>query len=118
MALISGIGGMFFRAAEPETLSAWYETHFGITAGAQPWQQEGGPTVFAPFRQESDYFPADKAWMLNFRTDDIATLMQNLTKAGIAVETRAEWDGEWGRFARVYDPEGNPIELWQPPSKA
>ncbi len=115
MSPITGIGGFFFRARDPDALAAWYDRHFGIAAGGAPWQQAAGPTVFAPFRQDSDYFPADKTWMLNLRCDDLAGLIDRLQAAGIAVETRAEWDGEWGRFARVHDPEGNPIELWQPP---
>jgi predicted enzyme related to lactoylglutathione lyase len=74
--------------------------------------------VFAPFRQESDYFAADKPFMLNLRVDDLAGLIGALRAAGIAVETRADWDGDgsYGRFARVHDPEGNPVELWEPPT--
>ena len=115
MAKVTGIGGVFFRAADPEALARWYETHLGVTGF---WQQEAGMTVFAPFKQTTDYFPASRQWMLNFRVDDIAALMAQLTASGIAVETRAEWDTpETGRFARIADPEGNPIELWQPPEE-
>ncbi len=53
--------------------------------------------------------------MLNLRVDDIDGMIAKLKEGGVAVETRSEWDGEYGRFARVHDPEGNPIELWQPP---
>ena len=116
MATITGIGGFFFRARDPVALAAWYSTHFGIPSDGTPWGQSAGPTVFAPFRQDSDYFPAEKGWMLNLRCDDLAATIASLAAAGIAAETRAEWDGEWGRFARVHDPEGNPIELWQPPA--
>jgi predicted enzyme related to lactoylglutathione lyase len=116
MAGVTGIGGIFFRARDPEALSAWYRTHLGI---AQMWTQEAGMTVFAPFEQDSDYFPAEKQWMINFRVDDLDTLMERLQAAGIAVETRAEWDTpETGRFARIQDPEGNQIELWEPPGSA
>ena len=73
-------------------------------------------TVFAPFSHDTDYFPADKQWMINLRVDDLDALIAALKAAGIAVETRAEWDTpETGRFARITDPEGNPVELWQPP---
>lgn len=116
MATITGIGGFFFRARDPAALAAWYSAHFDIPSDGTPWAQSAGPTVFAPFRQDSDYFSAEKGWMLNLRCDDLAAMIARLTAAGIAVETRAEWDGEWGRFARVHDPEGNPIELWQPPA--
>ncbi len=114
MARATGIGGVFFRAADTETLSRWYEVHLGVRG---LWDQEAGPTVFAPFRQGTSYFPAAKQWMINFRIDDLDALVANLLSAGIAVETRpGEWDTpETGRFARIVDPEGNHIELWQPP---
>lgn len=111
-----GIGGVFFRAKDPARLTAWYTTHLGVTAGETPWQQQAGPTVFAPFPADSDYFPADRQWMINFRVDDLTAVIAHLHAAGVAVETRADWDGPWGRFARIHDPEGNPIELWQPGS--
>ena len=114
MAKATGIGGLFFRARDPKALSAWYETHLGV---AGYWPQDAGLTVFAPFKADTDYFPDDRQFMLNFRVDDLDGLMAALTAAGIAVETRAEWDTpETGRFARIADPEGNPIELWQPPA--
>jgi glyoxylase I family protein len=116
MAQISGIGGLFFRAKDPKALSEWYTTHLGIPFGGAPWTQAAGPTVMAPFPAESDYFPAAKQWMLNLRTDDLAGMMAQLSAAGIAIETRAEWDGDYGIFARIEDPEGNQIELWQPPA--
>lgn len=114
MARAVGIGGVFFRSADTDALAKWYETHLGVTGF---WQQEAGMTVFAPFKQTTDYFPAGKQWMINFRVDDIEALIGQLKAAGIAVETRAEWDTpETGRFARIADPEGNQIELWQPPA--
>ncbi len=114
MAKAVGIGGIFFRAVDTDALAQWYETHLGVTGF---WQQESGMTVFAPFKQATDYFPASKQWMVNFRVDDLDALIGQLQSAGIAVETRAEWDTpETGRFARIADPEGNQIELWQPPA--
>ncbi len=116
MGKATGIGGVFFRARDISGLAGWYETHLGITGF---WQQEAGPTVFAPFSTTSDYFAADRQWMINFRVDDLDELIGQLQQAGLAVETRAEWDTpETGRFARIHDPEGNPIELWQPPVPA
>ena len=112
MARVVGIGGIFFRADDTKALAAWYETHLGIT---ELWNQEAGMTVFAPFRRQTDYFPPDKQWMINFRVDDLDAMMAQLKAAGIAIETRAEWDTpETGRFARIHDPEGNQIELWEP----
>jgi glyoxylase I family protein len=119
MAHVTGIGGVFFRARDPAALSDWYRTHLGIT---QPdvavWMQEAGPTVFSPFAATTDYFAADQQWMLNLRVQDLPGLIAQLQAAGIAVETRADWDGDgsYGRFARIHDPEGTPIELWEPPA--
>jgi predicted enzyme related to lactoylglutathione lyase len=115
MAKALGIGGVFFRARDTTALAAWYETYLGIPGF---WQQEAGFTVFSPFKADTDYFPADRQWMINLRVDDLDALMAQLAAAGIAIETRAEWDTpETGRFARIADPEGNQIELWQPPAE-
>jgi predicted enzyme related to lactoylglutathione lyase len=113
MARVTGIGGIFFRASDPQALAEWYRTHLGIS---EMWEQQAGMTVFAPFRRDSDYFPDDKQWMINLRVDDLDSLMVDLKAAGIAIETRDEWDTpETGRFARIQDPEDNQVELWQPP---
>ena len=124
---VLGIGGLFFRAAEPEVLAAWYREHLQVGAGcAAPgtdgadgfmWRTQGGPVVFAPFAADSDYFAADKAFMINLRVSDLAAMIETLGAAGIAVERRDEWDHpQVGQFARIHDPEGNAIELWQPPA--
>lgn len=123
---VLGIGGLFFRAHDPERLSAWYREHLNVGAGCTAaedgqaaewcWQAQGGPVVFSPFREDTDYFPPDKAFMLNLRVRDLSGMIERLTASGVAVSTRAEWDHpEVGRFARVHDPEGNPIELWESP---
>jgi predicted enzyme related to lactoylglutathione lyase len=114
---VTGIGGLFFRAANPEALTAWYDTHFGITMkGYDPWVQQAGPTVFMPFAADSTHLPAGKQWMLNLRVDDLDAQLAALRDAGIAITTDPAWDSpETGRFARVFDPEGNAIELWEPP---
>jgi predicted enzyme related to lactoylglutathione lyase len=110
---VTGIGGFFFRADDPDALSAWYEEHLGI--GAEEWHQSAGQTVFAPFPRSSEYFPAEKQCMLNLRVSGIDALLDQLAAAGIAVVTDPEWDAAGlGRFARIHDPEGNPIELWEP----
>ena len=116
MAKVVGIGGVFFRAADPAALAAWYERHLGIDdLHKSVWQQEAGATIFGPFSRDTEYFGrADQQWMINFRVDDLEALIAKLRADGIAVETRAEWDSEVGRFARIYDPEGNPVELWEP----
>jgi predicted enzyme related to lactoylglutathione lyase len=113
---VTGIGGFFFRAQDPAALSAWYAAHLGV--GTQPyglWDTAAGPCVFSPFPADSDYFAADRRWMLNLRVSDLDELVESLRSAEIEVVTKAEWDMPGvGRFARVHDPEGNPIELWQP----
>ncbi len=115
MARITGIGGLFFRARDPKALSVWYDRHLLKRADPFNWQQDAGPTVFAPFNADSTYFAADRQYMLNLRVEGLDDLIAELSAEGIAVETRAEWDGDYGKFARIHDPEGNPIELWQPP---
>lgn len=118
MAKVTGIGGLFFRARDPVALAAWYETHLGITPAPTDmetpvWMQAAGPTVFAPFPKDTDYFAPDRAFMLNFRVDDLDAMLADLRAAGIDVSHEQEMEGV-GRFARIHDPEGTPIELWQP----
>ena len=115
MAKAVGIGGVFFRAPDTKALAAWYETHLGISGF---WGQQAGLTIFAPFEADTDYFPAGQQTMLNFRVDDLDGLIAQLRAVGIDVETRPdEWDTpETGRFARIIDPAGNHVELWQPPA--
>ena len=124
---VNGIGGLFFRATDPDALSAWYRAHLGIGAGCaaeatgEPdewaWKTQAGPVVFAPFKGDTDYWKADHAFMLNLRVTEIDALLESLAAAGIEVTTKPEWnDPQIGRFARLHDPEGNPIELWQPPA--
>jgi predicted enzyme related to lactoylglutathione lyase len=125
---VLGIGGLFFRARDPEALAAWYKEHLNVgsgctapdagEAGEWSWQVQGGPVVFAPFPAPTDYFPGDKAFMLNLRVSDIAQLIASLKQAGVEVITKDEWnDPSVGNFARIHDPEGNPIELWEPPAQ-
>ncbi len=115
---VTGIGGVFFRARNPEALRDWYAAHLGV--GSAPygvWETQAGTSVYSPFSTDSDYFPADRQWMINFRVDDLDQLCASLTAAGIEVITKPEWDMPGvGRFARIHDPEGNPIELWEPDS--
>ncbi len=124
---VTGVGGLFFRSTDPEALSAWYKTMLGIGGGcsadtqAPPnewvWNTLGGPTVFAPFKADTDYFPADKAFMLNLRVDDLDAVLAPFRERGLEIITDPSWDDPaTGRFARVHDPEGNPIELWEPPA--
>lgn len=113
---VTGVGGIFFRAKDPEMLRAWYVQHLGV--GSLPygaWETLAGASVFAPFPADTDYFSTDRQWMINFRVEDLDGLCARLATAGIPVITKPEWDMPGvGRFARIHDPEGNPVELWQP----
>lgn len=125
---VLGMGGYFFRSKDPQALKAWYRDRLGVGGGMGTddkgqsnewvWFVSGGPMVFEPFKQDSDYFPAEKQVMINLRVSDLDDLLASLREAGIEVITKDEWDAtpEIGRFARIHDPEGNPIELWEPPA--
>jgi predicted enzyme related to lactoylglutathione lyase len=119
---VLGIGGLFFRARDPAALALWYERHLGVaftpsSYDQQPWRQEAGPTVFAPFPDTTGYFGArDRVWMVNFRVRDLAAMVAQLRASGIAVEVDPKLYPN-GRFARLHDPEGNPIELWEPQAR-
>jgi len=119
MEKVTGIGGLFFRAHDPKALGLWYQQHLGIslmpsTLQDSVWQQEAGPTVFAPFKETTGYFgDASKVWMVNFRVRDLDKMAAQLQTAGIEVKIDPQSYPN-GRFARLHDPEGNPIELWQP----
>lgn len=119
MEKVTGIGGLFFRAKDPDQLSEWYEKHLGIprtpeTYEAEVWVQQEGQTVFAPFKKDTEYFGRPtQMWMINFRVRDLDAMVKQLREAGIEVEVD-ETAYPNGRFARLYDPEGNPIELWEP----
>jgi predicted enzyme related to lactoylglutathione lyase len=127
---VVGMGGYFFRAKDPASLKAWYRDHLGVGSGCGTdpqgqsnewlWFTQGGPMVFEPFKADSDYFPADKQAMINLRVTDLDALIETLRSAGVEVIIKDEWNSmpEVGRFARVHDPEGNAIELWQPASHA
>jgi predicted enzyme related to lactoylglutathione lyase len=119
MEKVAGIGGLFFRAHDPKALANWYLQHLGITLtptseGGTVWQQEAGPTAFRPFPEKTGYFgDANKVWMVNFRVHNLDKMVAQLRTAGIEV-TDPESYPKIGRYARLHDPEGNPIELWQP----
>lgn len=119
MEKVLGIGGLFFRSPDAAALAQWYEANLGVsvvpsTYEETPWMQEAGPTVFAPFASDTSYFGNDKQmWMVNFRVRDLDAMIAQLRAAGIAVEPDAEVYPN-GRFARLHDPDGNPIELWEP----
>lgn len=119
MEKVLGIGGLFFRAKDPAALGRWYLDHLGVARVPSnyedsPWQQEAGPTVFAPFEDSTEYFGnSQKQWMVNFRVRSLDAIVTQLRAAGIRVDIDTQ-NYPNGRFARLYDPEGNPVELWEP----
>ena len=119
---VLGIGGLFFRSRDPKKLAQWYQLHLGIDPvpteyGHTVWQQAAGPTVFSPFPMDTEYFGSQQqAWMVSFRVRNLDAMVAQLQKLNIAVKVDAETYPN-GRFARLHDPEGNPIELWEPASR-
>jgi glyoxylase I family protein len=109
---VLGIGGVFFRSRDPKKLAEWYEIHLGIDS--QVWEQAAGPTAFTPFAMDTEYFGSkQQGWMLNFRVRSLDAMVAQLQKAGVEVQVNPE-NYSYGRFARLHDLEGNPIELWEP----
>lgn len=125
MKRVTGIGGIFFKASDPKALGAWYQRHLGIEVEdwggcAFRWASEDNPggtgtTVWSPFREDTTYFaPSNASFMINYRVDDLHALLAALRAEGCTVDEKTE-ESEFGKFGWVIDPEGNKIELWQPP---
>jgi predicted enzyme related to lactoylglutathione lyase len=116
---VTGIGGLFFRARDPQALARWYAQHLGVTAPPatyeeQPWRQEAGPTIFAAMPMDSDHFGRPgQSWAVNFRVDDLDAMVAQLREAGVDVVVDSG-DYPNGRFADLRDLEGNPVQLWEP----
>jgi predicted enzyme related to lactoylglutathione lyase len=119
---VTGIGGIFFKARDPERMSAWYREHLGIETkdGAADfvWSEherpnETGRTVWSIFPADTDYFGTSRpAFMINYRVSNLDRMLAQLRAQGITVEKTEDYD--YGRFAWITDPEGNRIELWEP----
>jgi glyoxylase I family protein len=117
MERVTGIGGVFFAAADPERLAEWYEHLLGVepppaSYDIPSWQQAAGPTVFAPMVADSPHFGAGRVWSINFRVDDLDAMVAQLRERGVSVDIDPEAYPN-GRFASLVDPEGNGIQLWQ-----
>lgn len=124
MRRVTGIGGIFFKARDPQALAAWYRTHLGLAVEdwggtAFRWADDNpsgtGTTVWTPFKDDTRYFaPSTAAFMVNFRVEDLHGLLAALRAEGCEVMDPVE-ESEYGKFGWVLDPEGNKVELWQPP---
>lgn len=123
MERVTGIGGVFFRARDPEGLGRWYAEHLGVaepppTYEHDDWWQGAGPTVWAAFPADSaDLGPPGQAWMISFRVADLDRMVAQLRAGGVDVEVDPEFYPN-GRFASLADPEANPIQLWEPARRA
>ena len=119
MAKAVGFGGVFLKASDPKKLSAWYAEHLGIPTqdgGALAFDgpESMGLTVFAHFPESTKYFgDGPQKAMVNFRVDDLDALLGQLGAAGVQIDPKRD-DYPYGKFAWIWDPEGNRIELWQP----
>lgn len=117
MEKVTGIGGFFFVAEDPDSLRQWYRDHLGIDlapqfTGGLPWQQTAGFTVFDPFPQDNDMIPSGKSWMINFRVNNLSKMIEQLRAKGISVPDLESYPH--GKFSTLADPEGNGIQLWEP----
>jgi predicted enzyme related to lactoylglutathione lyase len=126
MQRVTGIGGIFFHAQDPVALRAWYREHLGIDV--QEWggtafrwtdaagNPTAGTTVWSIAPAGGDQFaPSTAPFMINYRVEDLAALLEALRAEGCHVLDQTD-DSEYGKFGWVIDPEGNKVELWQPPA--
>ena len=128
MTRVTGIGGIFFKSDDPKKLYEWYEAHLGIqrephgSGSIFEWRDlndpnQTGTTIWSVFPRSTKHFGDSRNnFMINYRVDDLDGLLDELKKKGVEVGPRPE-DSEYGRFAWITDPEGNRIELWEPPKK-
>lgn len=124
MARVLGIGGIFFKSADPGRLRAWYREHLGLAL--EDWggvafrasDDPEGATIWSVFEEDSDYFaPSTARFMVNFRVDDLDAILASLRAAGDPVDDKIE-ESTFGRFGWVMDPDGHRVELWQAPPAA
>jgi catechol 2,3-dioxygenase-like lactoylglutathione lyase family enzyme len=126
MKRVTGIGGVFFKSKDPKALAAWYKTHLGIDVeewggAAFRWNSPDNPqgigtTVWSPFAADTGYFaPSTATFMINYRVEDLHAVLTALRTEGVTVEEKVD-ESEYGKFGWVIDPEGNKLELWQPPA--
>ena len=120
---ILGIGGIFFKSANKPQLQDWYARNLGLADSGHgvmlPWRESDNPdseqmTIWSIFPATTKYFePSAAPFMLNYIVDDLDALLERLAKEGVRIDPKRQ-DESYGRFAWIYDPDGNKIELWQP----
>jgi predicted enzyme related to lactoylglutathione lyase len=121
MKRVTGIGGIFFQSKDPAALRAWYQKHLGIDVQdwggtVFPWSDaEGGSTIWNIADEKSNYYaPGNARFMINYRVADLHALVAVLKEEGCQIHGSTE-ESEFGKFAWVIDPDGNKVELWEPP---
>lgn len=125
MKRVTGIGGIFFKSPDPKALSEWYRVHLGMNV--EPWggvafewsgpdnPTGAGTTMWNAFKTDTDTFaPSQAAFMINYRVHDLHALLAALRAEGCRVDDKVD-ESEYGKFGWVFDPDGNKVELWQPP---
>jgi catechol 2,3-dioxygenase-like lactoylglutathione lyase family enzyme len=119
---ILGIGGIFFKSANQAQAREWYAKHLGLADKGGgfmlPWREKDNPekehvTVWSVFPGNTKYLEPSQAFMVNYIVDDMDALLERLQKEGVKIDPKRQ-DEDYGRFAWIYDPDGNKIELWQP----
>lgn len=124
---ITGIGGIFFKASDPKRLAAWYRKHLGLPISEEwsgwsfEWRDAANPkkkgsTVWSLFDPDTKYFrPGKKPFMINYRVANLEKLLAQLRREGVWVDAKTE-ESEFGKFGWIMDPDGQRIELWEPPA--
>src|SRR5215470_3179885 len=122
---VIGIGGVFFKSANRDQTREWYAKHLGIADNGQgamlPWRERDDPqkehaTVWTVFPSSTDYFDRSQPFMINYIVDDLDALLERLKQEGVKIDAK-RMNESYGRFAWIYDSDGNKIELWQPSAK-
>jgi predicted enzyme related to lactoylglutathione lyase len=126
MKRVVGIGGIFFKSADPAALAAWYKRHLGFAvedwggvafrADEQLRENPNAAVVWSPFKQDTSYFaPSTSSFMVKYRVEDLHAVLAALRAEGCQVDEKVE-ESEFGKFGWVVDPDGNKLELWEPPA--
>ena len=120
---VTGIGGVFFKCKDPESLRTWYQKHLGVKSdqygGVFMWRKNDEPdhrgyTSWSPFPEKTDYFqPSEKEFMINYRVEDLENLLKVLKDEGVQIVGEIQ-TFDYGKFAHIIDLEGNKVELWEP----
>ncbi|KIO76129.1 hypothetical protein TH53_16790 [Pedobacter lusitanus] len=127
MKKVTGLGGVFFKCDNPQSMNEWYAKNLGLATseyGATfEWREAGDPskkgaTAWCTFPKDTKYFnPSDKPFMINYRVENIVLLVEELKKDNVTIiDEIVEYD--YGKFVHILDPEGNAIELWEPKDEA